>query len=172
MRKSTGFFILLALALIPSLAGSARADEPGAAAPRAASPPPVESAKLPQPARTAVSPPHPVVLYIQDWEHLAELTRPDSEIFDRADSLSLRDSASRQIITVGWLLGGSVAASATIARLSTDHWTSFTKGGLAGGLSLLAVSYVISWFVAPNHGDLASVVNGWNQRHPDRPLAP
>lgn len=113
-----------------------------------------------------------MVLYIQDWGHLAEVTRADEEIFDRADSLSNRDSASRQITTVGWLLGGSVAASATISRLSTDHWTSFTKGGVAGGLGLLAVSYAISWFVAPDHGDLASVVNEWNHRHPDRPLAP
>src|SRR4029077_20666547 len=91
---------------------------------------------------------------------------------DRADSLSDRDRASRQITTVGWLLGGSVATVATISRLSTDHWTNFTKEGLALGLGGLAVSYVISWFVAPDHGDLASVVNDWNQRQPYHALAP
>jgi len=172
MRKLTCLVVLL---VSPLLTGSARADEPGAPPSSAPSPPPVEAAKPAKPAeaaRTAVSPHHPVVLYIQDWEHLADVTRSDAEVFDRADSLSMRGSASRQITTAGWLLGGSIAASAAIARLSTDHWTSFTKDGLAGGLGLLAVSYAISWFVAPDHGDLAAVVNEWNQRHPDRPLAP
>ena len=169
MRKLTCLVLLL---VIPLFTSSARADEPSAPPPSAASPPPVAAAKPVEIARPAVSPPHPVVLYIQDWEHLAEVTRSDPQLFERADYLSDRARASRQFTTVGWLLGGSVAAVATISRLSTDHWTNFTKGGVASGLGALAVTYAISWFVAPDHSDLAAVVNEWNQRHPDRPLAP
>jgi hypothetical protein len=169
MRKLTCLVILLA---VPLFTKPARADEPGAPPPGAPSPPPAPPAKAAEPVKTAVSPPHPVILYIQDWGHLAEVTHSDDKLFDRADSLVNRAEASRQITTVGWLLGGSVATAATLSRLSTDHWTNFTKYGVAGGVSFLAVSMAISWFVAPDHSDLVSVINEWNQRHPERPLAP
>jgi len=157
---------LLLLIVIPITIRPARADEPAAPPPRAEAPPPAT------PAKPSVSPPHPVVLYIQDWAHLAEVTRSDEQIFSRADDLTDRESGSRQIAVVGFLLGGSLATVATVSRLSTDHWTDFTKWGLAAGVSGAAVGWAIAWLVAPSHSDLVSVVNEWNQRHPDRPLAP
>ena len=163
MRKLSYFLIL---AIVSSLAASARADEPAAPPPNAVAPPHVEAVK------PAVLPAHPVVLYIQDWSHLAEVTRTDAQVFARADYLAMRSEASRQVTIVGWLLGGSVALAGTISRLSTDHWTDFTKWSVGGGLGLVALTSAISWLVEPNHSDLAAVVNDWNQRHPDRPLAP
>jgi hypothetical protein len=70
------------------------------------------------------------------------------------------------------LVGGSAAVVGTISRLTTDHWTGFTKVSVTGGVSLLIVTLLTAWLVAPDHSDLVSVVNDWNQVHPDRPLAP
>ena len=157
---------LLLLLVIPITPRSARADEPAA-------PPPRVEAPLPTtPAKPSVSPPHPVILYIQDWGHLAEVTRSDEQIFSRVADLTDRESASRQIAVVAFLVGGSVATVATVSRLSTDHWTDSTKWSVAAGVSGAIVGWAIAWLVAPAHSDLVSVVNEWNQRHPDRPLAP
>jgi len=163
MRKLTGFLLLV---VVPALTSSARADGPAAPPPTAGAPPPAAAAK------PSVVSPHPVVLYIQDWEHLADVTRSDDKIFARADSLVSQHLRSSQTATSGLLVGGSVTVAAAISRLTSDHWTDFTKWGLAGGLSLIAVSMVISWAIDPDHSDLASVVNQWNERHPERPLAP
>lgn len=156
----------LLFAIIPTLTASARADEPA--------PPPSNAAAAPH--ADVVNPPvlhaHPVILYIQDWGHLADVTRSDAQVFAWADSLATRDRASSQITTSGLLVGGSAATVGTLSRLATDRWTNLTKWSVAGGLGLVIVTAAISWLVAPDHSDLAAVVNEWNQRHPDRPLAP
>ncbi len=162
MRK----FPCLLLIVIPALTSYARADEPGAPPPTGANQPNADAAK------TLAPPPRQVTLYIEDWAHLAKVTRPDALLFDRADSLASRDTARGQIATSGLLVGGSAAVAGTIARLGTDHWTSLSKWGVAGGLSVVVVSLVTAWLVAPDRSDLVSVVNEWNQRHPDHPLAP
>jgi hypothetical protein len=163
MRRLACFLLLT---IIPTLTGSARADELGT--PRSSA----EMAPRADAVKPAISLPHPVTLYIRDWEHLADVTRPDALVFNQADSLASRYTASRQIATSGLLVGGTAAAAGTISRLTTDHWTGLTKWSVTGGLSLVIVSLVTAWLVAPDRADLVSVVNDWNQVHPDRPLAP
>ena len=110
--------------------------------------------------------------YVENWDRLAELTRSD-----RVVSAQVYVWISRRYY-VAWevgaisLLGGGVAAFGAFDRLATDHWTNTTKWTLAGGLSVAIASLIIGWAVSPDRDDLLTVINQWNLRHPDQPLAP
>ena len=110
--------------------------------------------------------------YVENWDRLPELTKSDRVVSSRADFWVSRRQFVFWDMGVFSALGGGVAALATFERLDSDHWTKATKWGLAGGLSVAIVSLVIAWAISPDRNDLLNVINQWNLRHPDQPLAP
>jgi hypothetical protein len=111
-------------------------------------------------------------IYVENWDRLAELTRSDRVVSGQVDSWVARRSY------VGWelgavsLMGEGVAAFGVFDRLATDHWTNATKWSVAGGLSVAIVSLAVAWAISPDRDDFLTVINQWNLRHPDQPLAP
>jgi len=111
-------------------------------------------------------------VYIKEWWRLAAITQSDPLVFPQADFWATRENHVRGILYCGLLLGGGLAAAATYARLATDHWTDMTKWSVVGGASVAALSLITAWVFSPDRDDLLTVINQWNLRHPDRPLAP
>ena len=110
--------------------------------------------------------------YVENWDSLAELTRSDRVVFPQVDFwISRRSYAFWELGSVS-LLGGGVAAFGLFDRLANDHWTNMTKWSVAGGLSVAIVSLVVAWAISPDRNDFLNVINQWNLRHPDQPLAP
>ena len=72
----------------------------------------------------------------------------------------------------GLLIGGGLILAGTLDRLSNDCWTDGSKWTVFSGVSVAAVTLLISWALAPERDDLLTVINHWNLRHPERPLAP
>ena len=111
-------------------------------------------------------------VYVESWARLFELTESDPVVSARADRL-----VSRRETTVGTtleLLGlsGTVAAFGTFDRLANDHWTNTAKWTLVGGLGVAIATLITAWAICPDRTDFLGVINQWNTRHPDRPLAP
>jgi hypothetical protein len=111
-------------------------------------------------------------VYVESWPRLAELTQSDPVVFARADHW-----ASRWSTTVGTaleLLGlsGAVAAFGTVDRLARDHWTNTAKWTVAGGLSVAIATLITAWAISPGRDEFLEVINQWNLRNPDHPLAP
>jgi hypothetical protein len=113
----------------------------------------------------------PLPLYVDDWGRLADLTLSDPVVFSKADFWRNRQDTSRWLFA-GVILGGGAAALATFDRLGTGSWTDTNKWMLAGGLSAAVLSLLAQWAFAPDRDDLLTVINHWNLRHPDQPLAP
>jgi hypothetical protein len=142
------------------------AEEPGAqsAASEAESAPPKTVAPPKKPA--------PCPVYVSDPERLAALTASDPVVFEKADSLALRENDRRLLVPSGLLIGGGLILAGTLDRLSNDRWTDGSKWTVFSGVSVAAVTLLISWALAPERDDLLTVINHWNLRHPERPLAP
>jgi hypothetical protein len=111
-------------------------------------------------------------IYVEDWFSLAEQTQSDPVIFAQADHLFTRRNRAVWNLGVLGVLGGGVATVGTFERLSTNHWTDATKWSVAGGLSVAILSFLTAWVVYPDRADFLSLINEWNLRHLDRPLAP
>ena len=136
----------------------------------------VEKTTLPaKPAAAALcncGPPRPPLpMYVEDWGRLADLTLSDPVVFSKADFWRNRQDTSRWLFA-GVILGGGAAALATFDRLGTGSWTDANKWMLAGGLSAAVLSLLAHWAFAPDRDDRLTVINHWNLRHPDQPLAP
>ena len=116
--------------------------------------------------------PVPLPTYVENWDRLAELTRFDPVVFPQADLWASRRRFVLWDMGLFSALGAGVAAVATFERVAHDHWTKTTKWSLAGGLSVAIVSLVVAWAIYPDRADLLNVINQWNLRHPDLPLAP
>jgi hypothetical protein len=111
-------------------------------------------------------------IYVESWPRLPELTQSDRVVFARADRL-----ASGWASTVGTtleLLGlsGAVAAFGTVDRLARDHWTNTAKWTVASGLGVAIATLITAWAISPGRDEFLEVINQWNLRHPDHPLAP
>ena len=110
-------------------------------------------------------------LFVEDWGRLAHVTQPDRVVFEKADFWRDRQASSRWLLA-GAILGGGAAGLATVDRLGNGTWTDTNKWGLAGGVALAAVSALAYLAFSPDRDDRLTVINQWNLRHPDRPLAP
>jgi len=119
----------------------------------------------------ACAPPKTVV-YVSDWERLAELTRSDSLIAGQADALAGRNQTVRDVAVGGVVLGGATAFLGAFHALSSDHWSRFDKGSVTVGAAVGALSLFISWLSDHNRDELYRLINQWNLRHPDQLLAP
>lgn len=110
-------------------------------------------------------------LYVEDWGRLADLVRDDREVFGKADFWRRRQESTRWL-AAGILGGVGAAGLATFDRLRSERWSEGNKWFLTGGLLTAAVSTLAYWAYSPDRDDLLTVVNHWNLRHPDQPLAP
>jgi hypothetical protein len=113
----------------------------------------------------------PLPLYVEDWGRLADLTREDPRVFQQADFWRIRRENTRWLVA-GIVAGSGVATLATAHRLQTGEWSDRNKWMLVGGLTTALVSTLAYWAFSPDRDDLLTVLNHWNLRHPDRPLAP
>lgn len=129
-------------------------------------------ARVKAPAPVAACPPPKAVVFVSDWERLAELTRSDSLIYERADSLAQRNQTVRDVSVGGVVLGGGIALLAGVHALSNDHWSRFDNGALTVGIGVGALSLFISWLSDHNRDDFYTLINQWNLRHPEQRLAP
>lgn len=155
------------------------ADEPATEAP-ASIPTPAGKTQVEKPPFIAVAPvkvapackPTPLPVYIEDWGRLADLTREDSEVFPRAEFWAKRHEQTSWILGGGMILGGGAAALGISDRLTDDGWSRRAKWSIVGGVGVALVSAFVYWAFDPDRDDLVTVINQWNFRHPDRPLAP
>lgn len=111
-------------------------------------------------------------VYIEDWGRLAELTQADPQIFEKAEFWAKQHDNARVVLASGIILGGGAIALGTVDRLTSDQWTETTKWSVAGGVGAIVLSLFTAWAFSPDRDDLLTVINHWNLRHPDRPLAP
>jgi hypothetical protein len=116
--------------------------------------------------------PAPLPVYIENWARLAEFTKSDRVVFAQADRWATRRWYAGSDLGALFLLGSGVAAIGTFDRLATNHWTNTSKWTLATGLSVAIVALITAWAILPDRDDFLTVINQWNARHPDRPLAP
>jgi hypothetical protein len=126
-----------------------------------------------QPLSTA----HPLFI-VQDLAQLADLTKDDALIGPRA-----RDLAHSRHVAAGVGIGAGVAslliAPLALVFTNTDcvgsgsnqlcqQGPNFTFGYIAGGV--LLVGGIVALAIAASGDNPIDILNGWNQRHPDRPL--
>ncbi len=114
----------------------------------------------------------PAPVYVADWGRLAELTRSDALVYSHAEFWAARRQAADWLLAVGFAAGGGVAALGTINWLIDDEWSKTDKRMTVGGIAVVALAVFANWAFAPDRDDLATVINHWNLRHPDRLLAP
>jgi hypothetical protein len=111
-------------------------------------------------------------VYVSDWDRLASLTEPDFVVGAKAAFWAKRGQAARWIAAAGIVFGGGAATLGTFDRLTHTSWTDSSKWSVAGGLTAVAFSLFVAWAFGPDRDDMMTVINQWNLRHPDRPLAP
>jgi hypothetical protein len=152
---------------------SEMAEIPKADANAVAAKPVAKDPAAPRPAAAACScePVHAAV-YVEDWGRLADLTRSDPMVFEKAEFWRSRQDTSRWVLGTGVILGGGAAALGTFTRLTSDSWSRSSKWCVAGGLGTALVSLLLNWAFSPDRDDLLTVINHWNIRHPDLLLAP
>jgi hypothetical protein len=114
----------------------------------------------------------PQPLYVTDWGRLAALTQEDRRVFSLADAHAQRLDHAYLAGGIGVTLGAGAGLLGLFGRLTDDHWTTASTWGTLGGVSTAVLSALIAWTIAPKRDDFYTVVNAWNLRHPDRPLAP
>jgi len=111
-------------------------------------------------------------VYIGDWQRLAELTQSDPVIFSKAEFWASRKKSTDWAFAGGMMLGVSAVAVGSIADLDAGFWSDSSKRLAAGGFAVMLVSVFVNWAFSPDRDDLLTIINHWNLRHPDRPLAP
>jgi len=114
----------------------------------------------------------PLPVYIENWGRLADLTREDPEVSPRAEFWAERHELTSWLLGGGQIVGGGAVALGISDRLTDDGWARRAKWSAVGGASVVLVSYFVAWAFGPDRDDLLTVINQWNFRHPDRPLAP
>ena len=111
-------------------------------------------------------------VYVEDWNRLVDLTQSDPVVAPKAEFWAARHQSTSWVLAAGLILGGGAAGLGTFNRLSSGSWTTTSKWTTAAGISTALVSLFANWAFAQDRDDLVTVINHWNLRHPDRPLAP
>ena len=120
----------------------------------------------------AACPLPPAPVYVADWGRLADLTRADALVYSHAEFWAARRQSADWVLALGVAVGGGVAVLGTINWLIEDEWSKNNKRVTVGGAAVAAIALFANWTFAPDRDDLATVINQWNIRHPDRVLAP
>jgi hypothetical protein len=111
-------------------------------------------------------------VYVEDWGHLADLTREDPLIFPRSEFWAKRREQTSSILAGGLIVGGGAVALGLSDWLTDGDWSHRARWSVVGGAGVVLVSYFVAWAFGPDRDDLLTVINQWNLRHSDRPLAP
>jgi hypothetical protein len=111
-------------------------------------------------------------VYVEDWDRLVALTRSDAVVSPKAEFWAARHQSTSWVLAAGLILGGGTAGLGSFNRLSSGSWTTTSQWSVAGGISTALVSLFANWAFAQDRDDLLTVINHWNLRHPDQPLAP
>jgi hypothetical protein len=131
-----------------------------------------QPARPPAAERPAKKAPPRMPIFVADYGHLAELTRSDPEIFERAQLMERRQSGASLIAHLGIGMGVGMFGLLMIDRVASGEWRKGPEWAAIGGAIVAVVSALIAWNYAPDRGDMVDAVNLWNLRHPDKPLAP
>jgi hypothetical protein len=117
-------------------------------------------------------------LYIKDLDHLADLVKDDPPLDRRASDLAerLRDAriaygASVLVLAAGTLTSFIVEKNDCVGSGPTLCQQDPNLTYLLVGMGVSVVIAAIAFGTAPRRDEFIDVVNDWNQRHPDRPLA-
>jgi uncharacterized protein YgiM (DUF1202 family) len=116
-------------------------------------------------------------IYAGDFSHLAELVKSDHEVFDLADGLATRHTASSVLIW-GGVFGGIalnvLAATAFKKKSCVPDGTVCVESNnstvQAIGIDLIVLGPLLGWAIRPTRDDKTRVINAWNGNHPDRPF--
>ena len=112
-------------------------------------------------------------VFVSDWGRLAALTESDPAVAAKANSLASRQEHIRWFRATGIMAAIGLVGGGIMGRLAvTDHWTNNEEWAVFAGASVAAVTLLLSWALSPERDDLLTVINHWNLRHPERPLAP
>jgi hypothetical protein len=128
------------------------------------------------PAPTVQVAPATRITYVQDFNHLADLTGKDATVQAQATKLARLRVAS---YAVGF--GGQALALALFVSGATfmGGQTCYSDGYcmhdwnmpvMWSSLAVLGSSFVTAMILRPSRRDLLDVVNEWNSRHADEPL--
>jgi hypothetical protein len=116
--------------------------------------------------------PQKIPRYIGDWEQLSRLAGSDQDIMPMADQFASRAKFATGMAKVGVLSGLGLGLIGVISGTSGDSWSKQDKGLAIGGAGVAVLSLVTYLISMPDRSDFLDVINLWNQRHPDLPIAP
>lgn len=117
-------------------------------------------------------PPTRPPVYVIDWARLADLTAPDRGLGPEVKAYAERYQSIHAPVQAGIALGIAATLVGGLSSLPEGHWSTFGKWSVGAGLGLVAASALVAWLAEPDRDDFLTLVNKWNLRHPDRPLAP
>jgi hypothetical protein len=127
----------------------------------------------PQPAACPVQQSQPrMPMFVEDWGHLAELTKSDPDVFARAELMGRRQSGASLLAHLGIGVGLGMIGLGAADRAASGEWSNGMNWLVIAGAAAAVISGITAWNYAPDRGDMANAVNLWNRRHPDKPLAP
>jgi hypothetical protein len=135
-----------------------------------------------QPTPTPATVCAPQVLTIRDLDHLEEVVESDNLLHARTKVL-VRSRNNALWLAFGGLVAGTALMIAGLTVYADvdcysipfgDVWGCMTRpslGALAGGAAIAVLGLVGAVALDPPRHDQIDVVNDWNARHPDRPIA-
>jgi hypothetical protein len=118
-------------------------------------------------------------LYIKHLDHLGDLVKDDPLLDNQASDLTYRQHNSRLVFGISLVTLAVVAVTPFLVKKTDcagsgptmlcqqDHNLIY----LLVGSGISAAIAAIGLGFAPRRDEFIDVVNDWNQRHPDRPLA-
>jgi hypothetical protein len=130
---------------------------------------------LARPVQPRPASPKRALVYVKNVEHLAELVEEDDVVSRMANNLATRHKVAKG---AEW---SSVVGVVLVVLSFTALKTQTCDGGLCvnrvnttasiGGTLIIVGSLLASAAIAPSHADVLDVVDTWNRRHSDIPLA-
>jgi hypothetical protein len=131
---------------------------------------PAPSERVPRP---VLSCPKAIIpVYVDTWGRLAALTESDPEVAPVSKFWSSRRDSTSTVLATGTIIGSGAILLGTVNRLTNDSWTTANQWEIAGGAGVILASVLTWWLFSPDRDDFLTVINHWNLRHEDRPLAP
>jgi hypothetical protein len=110
--------------------------------------------------------------YIGDWDQLSRLAGSDPGIAPMTNQFASRDKFAGDVAKVGILSGLGLGLFGVVSGTSGDSWSKQDKGLAIAGAGVAVLAWVTYWLSMPARSDFLDVINLWNQRHPDLPVAP
>ncbi len=169
---------LAGVSAVPSLARAESAESPPPAAtdekPKTPVVPEVKKVEKAEsaPALDLTCPSAAIPVYVDTWGRLADLTAYDAKVGEQARFWARRHDGIATFVAAGTIIGGGAILLGTVNRLTNDSFSTANKWEIGGGAVVMLASALAWWLVSPDRDDFLTVINHWNLRHRDRPLAP